>query len=357
MAPCFARAVAQHRGSAMPSRVPLAGGATGESGLEPGGRARRLPSLDGLRAFEVAARHLSFTEAAEELFVTQGAVSQRIKALEQELGFALFDRRVRGLALTPKGERLARGIRLGVGQIAEALAALDDAVSAGPLVLSVLPSFAGRWLIPRLAHLTAREPDIHVQVLADRRLADLSDRRIHAAIRFGPSPPPDLAATALMGDTIAPAWAPALLAQYGHVSRVADLAHLPILHDSSVEGDPSGTDWASWLNHIGAPDVRLPAGQRFSEPGLALEAAVNGLGIALARASLIGADLAAKRLVQLALPVVPSAYRYYLLCLPEMRNDPRLARFRDWLLAEIAADAAQWTGPPPNQHTGALTAS
>ncbi len=143
-----------------------------------------------MRAFEVAARHLSFTAAAEELFVTQGAVSQRVKALEEELGFVLFDRRVRGLALTPKGERLAHGIRLGVGQIAEAVAAVSNQDDPGPLVISVLPSFAGRWLIPRLAHLTEREPDIHVQVLADRRLADLSDRRIHAAIRFGASPRP-----------------------------------------------------------------------------------------------------------------------------------------------------------------------
>ncbi|HEY5301477.1 MAG TPA: LysR substrate-binding domain-containing protein [Acetobacteraceae bacterium] len=341
----------------MPSRGPLAGGATVENGLESFARARRLPSLDGLRAFEVAARHLSFTDAAQELFVTQGAVSQRIKALEHELGFALFDRRVRGLALTVRGERLARGIRLGVGQIAEALAALDDVVSAGPLVLSVLPSFAGRWLIPRLAHLTEREPHIHVQVVADRRLADLSDRRTHAAIRFGPSPPPDLAATTLMGDTIAPVWAPELLARYGEVTRVAELARLPILHDSSVEGDPSGTDWASWLNHIGAPDVRLPTGQRFSEPSLALEAAASGLGVALARASLIGADLAARRLVRLALPVVPSAYRYYLLCLPEMGDEPRLARLRDWLLAEIAADDGKWTGPLPDPRAGVLAAS
>jgi len=341
----------------MPSRVPLAGGATAETRREPGARPRRFPSLDGLRAFEVAARHLSFTAAAEELFVTQGAVSQRIRALELELGFPLFDRHVRGLALTPRGERLAHGIRLGVGQIAETLAALDDEESAAPLVLSVLPSFAGRWLIPRLGRLTTREPDIHVQVLADRRRADLSDRRIHAAIRFGASPPPDLAATSLMGDTIVPVWAPALLARYGRVTRVSDLARLPILHDTSVEGDPSGTDWASWLNHIGAVDVRLPAGQRFSEPDLTLEAAVNGLGIALARASLIGADLAARRLVQLAMPVVPSAYRYYLLCLPDMQDDPRLARFRRWLLAETAAPGdGKWGSARPERRHRALAA-
>jgi LysR family glycine cleavage system transcriptional activator len=297
---------------------------------------RRLPSLDGLRAFEVAARRLSFTAAAAELCVTQGAVSQRIKALEDELGVALFERRARGLALTPHGSRVAEGVRLGLDHIATALAALADE-SGRPLVVSVLPSFASRWLVPRLHRFAACGPAVEIQLLAENGLIDPRNRAIHAALRFGTGRYAGFAATLLMGDSIVPVCSPRLLAAAGPIAAVPDLARLPILHDSATERDGSGTDWESWLEAAGHPGLRLAAGQRFSQADLLLDAAANGLGVALGRTSLITDDIAARRLVRLDLPEVPTPYAYYLIHRPELGEDRRVVRLRDWLLAECRA--------------------
>lgn len=304
-------------------------------------RSRRLPSLDGLRAFEVASRHLSFTDAAAELFVTQGAVSQRIKALEHELGVTLFRRSARGLSLTREGERLLQGVRIGLSHISDAVARLSAPADDGALTLSVLPSFAARWLIPRLHRLAERHPDLHVQVLAESALTDLHERRVHGALRFTRQPPRGLIATLLMHDTVAPVCSPGFLAQIGLVAAIGDLEHLPILHDSSTEGDGSGTDWWSWLAYVGHDGLRLPSGQGFSQADLTIEAAASGLGIALARTSLVLADLTANRLVRLPFPAMPTPYSYYLLCLPEMEADPRIVQLREWLLAE-AHEASPW---------------
>ncbi len=305
--------------------------------MEVSEQTRRLPSLDGLRAFEVASRHMSFTAAAAELFVTQGAVSQRIKALEHELGVPLFHRSARGLTLTREGEHLLHGVRTGLGYIADALARLSVADLDGALILSVLPSFAVRWLIPRLAHLTEHHPDLHIQVLAETELADLHSRKAHAALRFAPQPPPGLVALTLMHDTVSPVCSPSLLRGVGRLAEVADLARLPILYNSSAEDDGSGTGWRSWLEYVGHGHLRLPSGQGFSQADLTLQAAANGLGAALARTSLILGDLAAGRLVRLPFPVMPTPYSYYLLCLPEMEGNSRFIRLREWLLAEARA--------------------
>lgn len=303
-------------------------------------QARRFPSLHGLRAFEVASRHLSFTSAAAELFVTQGAVSQRIKALENELGVTLFHRSARGLTLTREGEHLSRGIRTGLGHIAEAVARLGAAEGNDALILSVLPSFAVRWLIPRLPRLTEHHPGLHIEVLAESGLTDLHSRKVHAALRFAPQPPSGLIAVPLMHDTVSPACSPALVHGGASLEEVADLVRLPILYDSSAEQDASGTGWRSWLEYVGHGYVRLPAGQGFSQAHLTLQAAVNGLGVALARTNLILADLATDRLVRLPFPAMPTAYSYYLLCLPEMEGDSRFIRLREWLLAEAQAGFA-----------------
>lgn len=295
---------------------------------------RRLPSLDALRAFEVASRHLSFTSAAVELFVTQGAVSQRIRTLEHELGVTLFRRSARGLTLTREGERLAHGVRTGLGHIADAVARLSVSALDSALTLSVLPSFAVRWLIPRLHRLTERHPDLHIQVLAEPGLTDVHERRVQGTLRFTRQPPAGVIATLLMHDSVAPVCSPAFLAQWGPFAGVGDLERLPILHDSSTENDDSGTDWRSWLECVGHGGLRLRPGQSFSQADLTIEAAASGLGVALARTSLILADLAATRLVRLPFPVVPTPYSYYLLCLPEMEGDSRFIRLREWLLAE-----------------------
>jgi LysR family glycine cleavage system transcriptional activator len=303
-------------------------------------RPRPVPPLDGLRAFEVAARRLSFTEAAEELLVTQGAVSQRIKALERELGVPLFDRLARGIVLTEAGERLADSIRPGLEQIDRALARVVRATAEGSLILSVLPSFATRWLVPRLYRFARRCPNIHVQVLSESALADLRSSRVHAALRFCGGDYPGLSTIRIMGDAVVPVCSPGLLRAGDPVRVVGDLARLPILRDSSTEGDGSGTDWASWLAFAGTSDLLLPDGQRFDQAGLVIEAAASGLGVALARISLIGADLAANRLVKLPFPAAPTPYSYYLVCPHEMKRNPKLVELREWLVAEAALEGS-----------------
>ncbi|HTZ79838.1 MAG TPA: transcriptional regulator GcvA [Stellaceae bacterium] len=295
---------------------------------------RRQPPLDSLRAFEAAARRLSFTEAAEELHVTQGAVSQRIKSLEHDLHVPLFRRLTRSLELTPWGERLFRGIRPGLDRIANALAEFDVQSETGALTVSVLPSFARLWLMPRLPRFRALHPEIDVQVLADGQAVDLNLSGPDVAIRFGHGKYPGLAATYLMPDSVQPVASPNLLARHPVIETVEDLIALPLIYDTPTESDHSKSDWRSWLTHLGAGAIALPPGLGFNQADLAIDAALLGLGVALARTSLIAEELASGRLLPAYPYAAPTAYAYYLLCRPWSAGRPRIARFRDWLLGE-----------------------
>jgi LysR family glycine cleavage system transcriptional activator len=297
------------------------------------GKAMRLPPLDSLRAFEACARRLSFTEAAAELYVTQGAVSQRIKALEQTLHVQLFRRLARKLALTPDGERLARGVRDGLNHIVNALAEIDCRSEAGVLTLSVLPSFARRWLMHRLPRFYAIHPDVQVQVLAQGSLVDLNLTGLDAAIRFGHGKYPGLQTTYLMADGVVPVCSPQLIAQYPQIRTVEDLISLPLLHDTPTETDHSGSDWMSWLAHVGVPPRRLNSGQRFDQADLVIDAAILGLGVALARTSLIGDDVTSGRLVCPIPYMAPTAYSYYFVCRPDASL--RTSHFQGWLVSEV----------------------
>jgi LysR family glycine cleavage system transcriptional activator len=294
---------------------------------------RRIPSLDALRAFEVAARRLNFTEAAEELCVTQGAVSQRIKALEAEIGEALFVRGKGGLTLTPTGGRLAERVREAMDRIQAAFA--EDIVPR-PLRVSVLPSFASCWLMPRLHRFMLRHPTIRVELLAQGEVVDLRKADIDLAIRFGPGHHHGLMSQRLMGDSVVPVCAPRLLALYKAPLSPDDLADMPILRDAPTEHDGSGTDWTTWLAQVGAPHVGLGPGQLFSQADLTIEAAARGLGVALARESLLGEHLASGRLVRLALPAMPTRYAYHLI----WRDAAGAATetLRAWLQAEVETE-------------------
>jgi LysR family glycine cleavage system transcriptional activator len=297
----------------------------------------RLPSLDTLRVFSIAARHMSFTKAADELRLTQSAISHRVRALEEELGVPLFDRLPRRLELTRAGEVLAQGVDQAVADITRTIANLDLGDDARRLSVTLLPSVASRWLVPRLARFHALHPDIASQLIADPRLLDLRAARIDLAIRFGRGTYPGYAVTKLMPDRVFPVCSPRLLAERGPVDTVEALLGLPLLHDSATEGDGSGSDWRSWLNHVGWHDAPCDEGQRFSDAGLLIDAAVLGLGVALARASLVFDHVANETLVCPLSRAAPTAFAYYLLCPPEAEAFQRIACFRDWLRAEAAA--------------------
>lgn len=296
---------------------------------------RRLPSLDTLRAFESAARHLNFTKAANELHVTQSALSQRIGALEDELGFPLFRRGGRQLELTPRGKIIAEAMGNALGEIQRAFARLEESAASRMLILSVLPSFATRWLLPRLPQFQAAHPGVQVQVNAEGRLIDLTDSEADLAVRFGTGRYAGHQVDFVMDDLVLPVAQPALFENRPKCKTAADLAALPLIYDSTVERDASGTDWRSWFEHAGVAPPPGRDGPRFSQADLMLQAAATGLGVALARYSLVHDDLVTGRLV----PVLPGAmlrarYDYYVVSLPEKAERPAVVAFRDWLQAE-----------------------
>ena len=316
---------------------------------------RRLPSLDTLRAFESAARHLNFTKAANELHVTQSALSQRIGALEAELGFALFTRRGRQMQLTQKGDAIAAAMGRAMSEITRTFAGLEEVEAARTLVISVLPSFAARWLMPRMMRFHAAHPDIDVQVNAEGRLVDLTTSEADLAVRFGTGRYPGHHVDFVMDDYVLPVARPDLIAaQKADRGKLdsAGLARLPLIYDSAVERDASGTDWRSWFEHAGVANPPRATGLRFSQADLMLQAAAQGQGIALARYSLVHDDLVAARLA----PVLKDAmlrarYDYYLVCLPEKVDRAAVTAFRTWLVAEarafMAARPKQGGGLPP----------
>jgi len=280
---------------------------------------------------------MSFTKAADELHLTQSAVSHRVRALEEELGVPLFDRLPRRLELTRAGQVLAQRVEQAIADIARTIAGLDLGDDGRRLTVTMLPSVASRWLVPRLPNFRALHPDIELQLIADPRLLDLRAAGIDLAIRFGRGIYSGYAVTKLMPDHVFPVCSPSLLAQRGPVDTVEALLDLPLLHDCATEGDGSGSDWRSWLNHVGRHDAACDEGQRFSDAGLLIDAAVLGLGVALARASLVSDHIANETLICPHRLSAPTAFAYYLLGLPEATALQKIVYFRDWLRAEAAA--------------------
>ena len=296
----------------------------------------RLPPLIYLRAFEVAARQLSFTRAATELHLTQSAVSYQIKALEDALGVKVFHRQTRKLTLTAEGEILAQGVRTGLECIVRALDTLEKRTVTGPLTVNVLSSFAARWLIPRLGDWRREHPDIEIRLAADDRLVDFSDSDIDVAIRFGLGRYPGLETVRIMGDTIMPVCSPRLLQQGPPLNSPADLDRHVLLHDAMAEHDGSGADWKSWIQKAGISGIDSEKGPRFSPAHMLIQAAIEGQGVALGRASLVADDLTSGRLVKPFGPIVGMEFAYYLVCRPEAASHPKLIAFQNWLLKQAS---------------------
>jgi LysR family glycine cleavage system transcriptional activator len=200
----------------------------------------------------------------------------------------------------------------------------------------MLPSVASHWLLPRLPRIRSRLPDLDVQVIADPRLLDLRAEGIDIAIRFGRAPYPGYEVTRLMGDRVLPVCAPALLRKHASIDSIDSLLTLPLLHDSATDADGSDSNWRTWLDHHGRPDAACHAGQRFSEAGMLIDAALLGLGVALARASLVADQLASGALVCPLKLTAPTSFTYYLLGLPEAVERPKITLFRDLLVTEAA---------------------
>jgi len=294
---------------------------------------RRLPSMKALRAFESAARHLSFTKAADELNVTQAAISHRVKTLEECLSVQLFRRFNRKLELTDAGRNYLPSLRHALDIVGAAGDRVSSQEAAASLRVSVVISFATKWLLPRLQEFKALHPEIDVLVTADDTLVNFGRDAFDVSIRFGRGRYPGLRADPFMKDRIIPVCSPALLEGPHPLRKPADLKHHTLLHDLASFGDDL-LDWSYWLEAAGVTGVDPNLGPGFNLWGMLIDAAIAGQGVALARFAIAEGDIDAGRLIQPFGPSLPSEYAYWIVSLPEVAARPNVRKFREWLTAE-----------------------
>ena len=290
----------------------------------------RLPPLNSLRTFVVAARHMSFSKASSELHVTPAAISQQIRQLEEQLGCDLFRRASRALALTEEGQACLPGLTEAFEKIVGALEQIGAARESGPLTISVAPSFAAKWLVPRLEDFRAVHPDIDVQISASMHLVDFASEDVDCAIRYGSGGYGDLAAEKILQETVFPVCSPSLLLD-GTLRQLGDLSHFSLLHDDSPDQDPSCPDWTMWLKAAGVTNIASQRGLRFNQSSLVLEAAIAGQGVALAKGQLASEDLRAGRLVRPFDAAQPLDFAYWLVSPRRKTSLAKVAAFRRWL--------------------------
>jgi len=297
---------------------------------------RQLPPLNAVRAFEAAARKLSFSEAANELHVTPAAVSQQVKLLEEHLGARLFRRLNREVELTEAGRLLLPGLSDGLDAIARAWARVRQQEAQGTLTVSAAPAFAAKWLIPRLDRFYARHAEIDVRISATAELADFVRDEVDVAVRFGQGSYEGLRSERLFGEDIFPVCSPKLLAGPHKLERPEDLAQHHLLHLGSPAIPGSLPDWPMWLKAAGVEGKAPERGTTFDSWPMLVLAAIEGQGVALGRGSLLAADLAAGRLVRPFAISYPTAFAYYLVYPPESLARRKVKAFRDWAVAEAA---------------------
>lgn len=287
-----------------------------------------LPPLSALHAFEAAARKMSFKAAAEDLHVTPGAISQQIKLLEDRLGTPLFFRRTRRIELTEAGRILLLPTQQAFRLLTEAVARVRGNDHAKILSVSLLPSFAALWFVPRLGHFRARYPDIDVRISATPKLADVQRDDVDVVIRYGLGDYPGLHVEHLLADDLFPVCSPKLLDGPIPLREPADLARHTLLHDELRQ------EWDLWMRAAGIEGLDTTRGPSFSLWDLAFQAAIAGQGVALGRSTLVGEYLRSGKLVKPIHISSHSRFGYYLVCLPERALEPKIAALRAWLKDE-----------------------
>ncbi len=289
---------------------------------------RQLPPLNALRAFEAAARHLSFARAATELHVTPAAISQQIKLLEEHLGVSLFQRGKK-LALSEAAQAMLPLVSESFDQMERALLKVRATRPGNTLVISTPPAFAARWLIPRLDDFHSRHPGIELRLLATKRLVDFRVEDVDVAIRFGAGNYPDLVSERLMAEAIVPVAAPALAAR---IQAPADLLRCNLIEDEWHRGNGVFPDWTTWFATLGVKSTGPLSIRYFEDANLAIQAAASGLGVTLAWYSLVVDDLNARRLVHLFDQLMPTTLGYYLVVPQNRASLGAVTTFRAWLL-------------------------
>jgi DNA-binding transcriptional LysR family regulator len=286
----------------------------------------QLP-LNALRAFEAAARHASFTHAAEELHVTQAAVSHQVKALEEKLGVALFVRRPRGLEITSEGEALLPDLRDAFDRMTNALERVGRKANSGTLNVSLVTTFALGWLVPRLHRFQAKHPEIEVRMTTSQKRVDFAREDVDCAIRFTVQPEPDL-------------HAPLCGKRYrDKLKTLDDLKRVPFI---DMTHDP---EWAIWLRAVGLGDFKPKRVLTFDSTMIAVEAAMEGAGVAVGPPQLFREELAEGRLFQPFEQIVDSGKAWWFVCPPASVSRPKTKAFEEWLIEELAAPQARTVRP------------
>ncbi|MEM9045493.1 MAG: transcriptional regulator GcvA [Pseudomonadota bacterium] len=294
---------------------------------------RSLPPLRALRAFEAAARHLSFTRAADELNVTPGAVSHQIKILEDWLGTPLFHRLTRALRLTEAGEAALPNLSEGFDRLADGVNRMRARQDDNLLTVSVSPGFGSLWLVPRLDRFRRRHPDIEVRIDGSDRLVNIARGEADVAIRYGPGGYRNVRSDRLFAMRATPVCSPGCLSQGPALQTPADLKNHTLLH---VDWKEAEGHWRTWLLAAGAPEVDPFRGPRFTKEEMAVRAALDGEGVALLGDRMAADHLASGRLVRPfdAALSTPLIFAYYLLCPNDGERTPKVRCFREWLLHE-----------------------
>ncbi len=289
---------------------------------------RRLPPLNALRAFEAAARHLSFTKAANELFVTQAAVSHQIKALEEWFGFLLFRRQARALLLTDEAQAYLPAVRDAFDNLDSATARLLRLDQAGTLNISVSASFAAAWLVPKLGRFADAYPEIDVRISANDLVVDFDQEEVDVAIRYGQGDWSNVIAERFMEEDIFVVCSPKLVEGPHPLRTPMDLEHHTMLHDQMRE------DWRMWLEAKGL-DIESRRSLGISNSSMVIQAAIDGLGVALGRSVLVADDLATGRLVKPFDDAIHAEFAYYIVYPERNAQRPKVKAFRDWVFSEV----------------------
>ena len=317
----------------------------------------RFPPLNALRAFEAAARHLSFKKAARELFVTPGAVSHQVKLLEDHLGVALFRRLTRALELTPEAQAMLPKVREGLASLQEAVERVRAREESGALTVMAPPGFATRWLVPRLAGFTRDFPDLELHVASRSDMIDGGEEELEMPppneapfmmVRFGRGHYPGLKVDEVFSALYVPVCSPRLLEGPHPLRKPSDLRYHTLLHDDTVVEEGARPSWDDWLESVGVEDVDATRGPHFSDASLALDAAIEGLGLTLAMKPLVRPDIEAGRLAMPFDITAPTSYSYYLLTSENDAEKASVAAFRRWILAEAAPERVEPKSKAPS---------
>jgi len=303
--------------------------------IAPSAMLRRLPSLNALKAFEAAARHESFTKAADELSVTQGAVSHQVKALEAELGLRLFNRERQRLIITDAGRNYLEVVRDAFDRLAVGTNRLLQLQRSGVLTVTTSPNFAAKWLVHRLGNFVEAHPEIDLRVSATMHHVDFAREEVDLAVRHGEGNWPGLDTVRLSPEQLFAVCSPKLFTRRRQVAKPADILKYPLIHMDSR------ADWSRWLQAAGIENSKAIHGPVLNRASMVIDAAINGQGIALARTTLAAFDLISGRLVRPFAETLRLSKTYWIICPKATTTLPKIVTFRNWLLAEADSDVRQ----------------